>query len=1442
MKNKKVRQMLAVMMVITMSVSMCASTALATETADTAIVEESADDSSEETADDVSEEVEETESISEEETEETEVVETETEEVTATEDSEESIELQDNADSAEPGAGEAAPSEGEMPPGGDMPPEGEGGGPGGPGGGSSVEIDPSVVTDKYGLNGYHALLGSWGTGGDNIKDVTNGDNDYLYTAGLFVKTEDGATDYRSLSNDSLIKSSKEIDETHADGVVIDDSRSGLNGIIIKDTDYTISDASITMKTDADGTDTCDFSGKGSAVAVFGDSNVTIEDSTIHTAGVATMPIFADSGATVTVKNSTLQSDGGTLYGDYMNSPDQATMVAPPWILGIMGTSRTTNLMGNNSTMNVLDSTTSAGAWAVLSTDSGSDMVLNVYNTSLTLNNANEAAAKLQQETNSAGGKSQIYETKDNPYTTNYGSGYGTYAIGNADETFAGATINVGTYATIFTGGSATYESLEAGTYTLESASESGDDVEYTYSGETKNTEINSDTFGFMVHQSANTITIKENTEVNSEYATFLVKSGSSGESVTATVDDSDLNNGGVLIQVMDNDDATNGGMLAADDELNTNGGNTNFIPYHEENEGFNTAEAENDGSEQNFTFTNGDYSGNIYNASGSDNSVNGALGATTLNVTLGEGAELTGAAASTAAIHVTHDGSLEVKANGGYAYDTVEDAAEILDDQNTYFDITQYYDIGHVANLVNYNGGNDINMTLTDDAVWKVEETSVISSLDIQDDARVVVPEGVTLTVGSTEYTDCTIYADNLVVKGDGKYYVGLIGSFTQGGTTIADNDYEYYAALFVNGEDFTTYSNTSKILAGEYDGTAATGIKINDSVSGHNGIIIIDKDYTIDGATIIMNTEADGTDTCDFSGKGSAVAVYGDSDVTIRNSYIETTGVATMPIFGDTGSTVTVDNTTLISNGGTLYGDYMNSPDQAKMVAPPWILGIMGTSRTTNLMGDNSTMNFTDSTTEAGAWAVLSTDSGSNMYLNIYNTSLTLNNADESEVALQETETSEGTASQIYDTVDNPYTTNYGSGYGTYAIGAAVETFAGATVNAGTYGTIFTGGTATYTDLVKGESYTLKSATGETDKEYTASESKNTVINSDTFGFMIHQSANTINIENGTEVNSGYATFLVKSGSSNESVNATVDSSVLNNGGVLIQVMDNDDATNGGMMATDAEENINGGFMNFLPTHEENAGFNTAEAENNPETSQNFTFTNGDYSGNIYNASGSDNSVYGSLPATTLNVTLGEGATLTGAAASTAAIHVTYDGSVAVKENGGYAYDTLEDAEAILDYQNTEFDMTHYFDIGHVANLVNYNGGNDINMTLTNDAVWNVEETSVISTLNVADDAQVVIPEDVTLTVGDQSYTGGIITASGFTATTVENPADPGTTDPGTAADPGTANDGTDTSKTTSAAKSVKTGDANQVAVWLVVAAAGMSAIVITRKRRNAK
>ncbi len=67
-----------------------------------------------------------------------------------------------------------------------------------------------------------------------------------------------------------------------------------------------------------------------------------------------------------------------------------------------------------------------------------------------------------------------------------------------------------------------------------------------------------------------------------------------------------------------------------------------------------------------------------------------------------------------------------------------------------------------MANLVNDNGANAINITLTDDAVWQVTGSSLIASLTIRDQAQVIVPAGAVLTVNGTAYTDCVLTADSL--------------------------------------------------------------------------------------------------------------------------------------------------------------------------------------------------------------------------------------------------------------------------------------------------------------------------------------------------------------------------------------------------------------------------------------------------------------------------------------------------------------------------------------------------------------------------------------------------------------------------------------------------------------------------------------------------------
>jgi len=110
----------------------------------------------------------------------------------------------------------------------------------------------------------------------------------------------------------------------------------------------------------------------------------------------------------------------------------------------------------------------------------------------------------------------------------------------------------------------------------------------------------------------------------------------------------------------------------------------------------------------------------------------------------------------------------------------------------------------------------------------------------------------------------------------------GMIGSWSSGGS----EDYEYDAALYITGEGIDgEMSSTDRIASGEYDASGADGIVIEDTRSGDNGIIVVNADYAISGANISLLTDADGSNTCDFSGRGSAIAVYGsESSVTMAH------------------------------------------------------------------------------------------------------------------------------------------------------------------------------------------------------------------------------------------------------------------------------------------------------------------------------------------------------------------------------------------------------------------------------------------------------------------------------------------------------------------------------------------------------------------------------
>jgi hypothetical protein len=182
----------------------------------------------------------------------------------------------------------------------------------------------------------------------------------------------------------------------------------------------------------------------------------------------------------------------------------------PWMLGLSGNARATNLLGNGTKAAYVNSDISSEGWGVLSTDSGQNTQLAAVNSHVAITG------------------------KD---------GYGSYAIGNATEHFLGTTLDVATYAAINRGGSLYY-----GDSTPSAVAALGLDPVSA-----RHTTINSRKWGVMWH-GAGTADISGGTVVNTRRATFLDK----GQQVGITVDGSRgarLNPAnGVLLQVMEDDD------------------------------------------------------------------------------------------------------------------------------------------------------------------------------------------------------------------------------------------------------------------------------------------------------------------------------------------------------------------------------------------------------------------------------------------------------------------------------------------------------------------------------------------------------------------------------------------------------------------------------------------------------------------------------------------------------------------------------------------------------------------------------------------------------------------------------------------------------------------------------------------------------------------------
>jgi hypothetical protein len=514
----------------------------------------------------------------------------------------------------------------------------------------------------------------------------------------------------------------------------------------KGTDLTVT-GSLNATDNGDGSKASDFSGLGAQFLVTNYAKVHVDNMKIETKGFARSAFVPDTHGQILVTNSEVTVMGANpltqTYKGYVNSANQNIMVSPPWVLGIMGGARAACMLGDNPTVSVINSKVTSAGWAVLSTDAGNNFMINVVDSDLII---------LPE---SKGGMSSGKFS----YSANYGSGYGTYLIGNATENFYGVNYSGVTYGLIASGGVATYQSSKGRIKLMDA---DGKEIQ-TVTGKGRPTVING-VFGFY-GQGSGTVKVLDGTVINAEDAVILHRSGS----LDLTADHAVTNSkSGVLLQMIDNDDrsvggsvdgfktdfyekagwpsengsvtkvsaAVTGGTVAPDAFGNLGGPVAASGPSAKGSPsaagsppsgaaaaggapGGDKGGAPGGGAGgpgggggmggtggagiMKLVLTNGDYKGNVYNGSGYYNQT-----ANNLEVTVGAGATLTGAIALTETRHVDETGK-----------------------QNTHFTINEYYDLGHVANRIYRNGIAEATVTLKDGGIWKVTGESQITKLEL---------------------------------------------------------------------------------------------------------------------------------------------------------------------------------------------------------------------------------------------------------------------------------------------------------------------------------------------------------------------------------------------------------------------------------------------------------------------------------------------------------------------------------------------------------------------------------------------------------------------------------------------------------------------------------------------------------------------------------------
>ena len=302
-------------------------------------------------------------------------------------------------------------------------------------------------------------------------------------------------------------------------------------------------------------------------------------------------------------------------------------------------------------------------------------------------------------------------------------------------------------------------------------------------------------------------------------------------------------------------------------------------------------------------------------------------------------------------------------------------------------------------------------------------------------------------------------------------------------------------------------------------------GTSIRSVGENFNGLLAVGGQHRVQG----LSMDLQGNGGNDFAGYGAGLMSDGrGTRLVVDGADIRTHGAVRTAVVAQGGSHLLVRGSRVQALGGTLPADYLSNVTPGEMKDAPWMLGIRGNNRATNLLGEGTVATYLDSTLLADGWGVLSVDASQNAHLNAINSTVTLRGE---------------------------------SGYGSYAIGNSTNRFLGTAVDVPTHGIIITGGHAVFgasrADTLARLNREL--SLGLSDAELAAIPPRQTVVKAGRHAVMSWGDA-TVQVGDATVFETGEASFLNKGATLSVDFDGSAGAQLKPANGVILQAIDNDD------------------------------------------------------------------------------------------------------------------------------------------------------------------------------------------------------------------------------------------------------------------------------------------